>query len=166
LNYSCSIFAAPKIFDLPLKILTNVLPKNVRDSLKVYGHNKGEWLPALHEQIPVDELPAEYGGTKPKYQTKMAKVAQLEFWTQLVTQAQKAVERDMEETSNANGKGQPHHHHYKDPYQQDETLPGAASDHHPANPIESGSASLNRNSAITIHLNFLVLVIARVLGFK
>jgi len=54
----------PGIFDVILRAIRPAMSPASRDTLQVYGTNKPQWQQALLKDIPKNQLPVEYGGTR------------------------------------------------------------------------------------------------------
>lgn len=40
------------------------MTEDSRNLIHIYGFDKTQWMPELLKQIPMDQLPVRYGGTK------------------------------------------------------------------------------------------------------
>lgn len=57
---------APTIFEVVLSIVKPALPKELQQSIVLFGTNKRDWQKYLAEIADEDQLPFEFGGTKLK----------------------------------------------------------------------------------------------------
>ena len=71
------------------------MSEKTRQSLILYGYDKSEWIPALHDQFPSEQLPKDFGGVGPSFHSKSAKEAQMNFLADLLQSVRAAVRRDM-----------------------------------------------------------------------
>lgn len=56
-------YTAPKLFTIMFNMMKPFLNPATVAKVRIFGHNKEEWLAALLEEIDADQLPAFYGGT-------------------------------------------------------------------------------------------------------
>jgi len=57
------IVNAPRVVHTFYEMLNYVLDPATRAKIRIFGPDRAQWLPELHELVDPDQLPPEYGGT-------------------------------------------------------------------------------------------------------
>jgi len=61
-KYKRGFILAPQIFQVVLNLVIPLMDPLTKDSLRVFGRNRKNWMPVVREQIDPDQLPRRYGG--------------------------------------------------------------------------------------------------------
>ena len=61
---ACIIVNAPKIFSILFSLIKPLLTARTMAKLQIHASNAAKWKVALLNNVPADQLPTKYGGTK------------------------------------------------------------------------------------------------------
>jgi len=59
------IYVVPSVFEIVFTVVKPAFPKELQESIVIFGTNKREWKKFLLDLIDEDQLPHELGGTIP-----------------------------------------------------------------------------------------------------